>query len=309
MKNKMKFFILALVVFSSSFIFAFDPIVDLNEVPEIFKFNGELIKLEFGEDFEDDFSSEKFQQLLETLWNQESLKAIHFKNYLLQTRNDHVKEVVVRFINSYQLGDSYSQAIIKKYKMKEIEDGNNFSGSALSDNNQTFDEKVNYGLFVNERYFGDKLQVTYPWNDYLSLVDENDQGEDSNKVLVVGGGTNTITIFIEHYSDEDGIEYGKLAEIENMKLKYENISQFEVQEYLFNNEKVAYANFSAAEGKDNNFKSPIRNFECNLLIHTTDGNTYRVNYFLNMSSVNNSIDVFHDLARLVCMYTLMTIAI
>ena len=300
--------LLLIIIFMSlicSSVFAFDPIIDLNEVAEIYLLNKELLNIEYY----DAFNEANFISKLKNLWFENSLKSVFFKNYLLQSENSSVKESVMKFIKKEQVEDIYAKAIRIKYSMVEQKDANNLSGVKMVFDGDIIDEKINYSLFTINEYFSDKLRVIYPWNGFSQFsASEGDNFED-DKILMIGGGTNTVTIFLDKYTDETGEEYEKLLKPGVIIDRYEEIYQFDVEEYMFNNEAVEKARFIFAEGFDSYFKDSIRNFDCYLVIKTRSGVTYKVNYFVNMSIININYDNYYDLARLFCMYCLMTVAI
>lgn len=304
--NLYKKITLALLFFNTiSLLFAFDPIVDLNEASEIYLLNKELINIEFSEDYDES----NFDTYLSNLWNDGSLKSIYFKNYLLQSNNDSVRKSVIHFIEREMIDDSYSRAILTKYEMKEIENANNTEGQFLSYDDEVFDEKVSFSLFTVNKYFSESLRVIYPWNSFsqYSITDSDNPGNDV--ILMVGGGTNTITVFLNAYDDHSGEEYKKLLEPNHITERYEQIYQFDVKEYLFNNESIDSASFIFGEGYDTYFTDSIKNFDVYLAIRTKAGKTYRINYFLNMSTANVNWDNYYDLARLFCLYCLMSVAV
>ena len=302
MKVKRRLITLFMLIVAAN-LYAFDPIADLNEVGVIYPLNTELLKIEYADDYDD----EDFSSKLELIWPEESLRSVYFKNYLLQTEKESIKRSVLDYFTANNINDSYSKAIKTKYNMTEAMDKNNTCEKRLTYNDEIFDEEVNFSLFTLNKYFSDRLQVIYPWNSYSQFVVADDEEKGDSKILMVGGGTNTVTVFLNKYDDSDGEEYDKLLNQQVNKEKYEKVYQFDVDEYMFNNGNVQDASFVFAEGADTFFKGNIRNFDCCLVVHSKTGETYKINYFVNMSTSNVNYDNYFDLYRLFCMYCLMTV--
>ncbi len=307
----MKKIIIFLLLINCSIIFAQDGFnsSELEWAGDIVKLNKQFI----GYETTDIIQENEIIKLLDELWNVNDIRSIYLKHFLIYTHNQQIQNIVNNYIDTKGICDIYTEIIKNKYNMIQIEDNaDNGKSYKYALNNEIFDEDINYILLIQNEYFDNELMLIYPWNKYNEIIIKDintDQKVDNhdNKIFTYGRGTNTITIFFDKYVDHDLKKYEELLNSNHLYGRYTDLKRVIVTSYLFNNTSIVKAEILFGNGPDTYFTNSIQNGDIFLVIHESSGNTYRVNYFMNISTANNNYKVRIDIWRLLQLYCLMTL--
>jgi uncharacterized protein YqgQ len=220
----MKTFVLIILLFTNLVIFSEEDIFKENNftvfaVEEVQQIFGMINYLEKWEKNINLINNSTIDQLYKNYINKNNFMSLQLECFLLQTKNEKIREVISSYIKKNKLSDEVSQALLRLYaSKKEAAINNGASGIRFNYKNQLYDENID--LFnINEiSLFDDELGSMIFTENYkeINMRDIKTDKIDKNFYgIIYGGGTNSFTITFQRYENVD-LENFKIQAFKNM---------------------------------------------------------------------------------------------
>lgn len=145
--------------------------------------------------------------MYDRLLNKNTMESLFFHAFLRITKNENIKKELINYIKENNLKDNFSQAIFRLYQSKEKFMGNDggIKKYQYNYNDEYFDEHINL-FYMREVYFFDNELGFMLFEDWPAFVFS---GNKNMVTFIVGGGTHSISLYVEKVSNIDLDSYKK----------------------------------------------------------------------------------------------------
>ena len=237
---------------------------------------------------------ENLSALFNNYIGKETLESLLFESFLRYTKNKNIQNRVLTYIKKNKLKTNFTESLKKLYAAVPIvkqADGKDVT--QYSFNNSEFDENINLFLFDEVGFFNNEIGMLLFDNDWgimtlKNIKDNSDAGKDSF-VLIYGGGTNSMTISFDKYSNIDEKNIESKIKTDYYKKYNDNwkITTLPLEGIL---SRAGADKFIIVYGvgNDNYFKEIEEASFSSYLYNKRNKVLYEIRFFMNFSSANIS---------------------
>ena len=254
---------------------------------------------------------EELYQVFESEKYYETYQSLLFESYLLATRNQSVKNIMLNFFQRKKIHTDFAETLRRLYTSKiEIDTTNKRKNYVRYNyNNTLFDENINFFNMNEVLTFNDTLGLMLFDNDWLQVNIDIQQNNTQDFSLIYGGGSHSLKISLKKLENID-FETFKKKEIngassyKDKSLKYQT---FELpQEGILLRSGADHIAMALGNGVDTAFKN-VENYSSIIFLYSNKHKAgYLIHYFMNISSNNNNYSIRDRLFNHIVFQSLLT---
>lgn len=258
-----------------------------DEMSTYFPFLRFLIALENGER---EVNADEIEHLFSQMYNQKTLFSLTFEDFLMNTQDKEVRELVLEYLESHEVQAEFKTALIRRYSSKvesfKREDGR--ETFRYNYNNEYFDENISLFKLGEVAFFDERLGLLLLQNDWETINYTLEEGNDDSDMffLMFGGGTNAISMTFGEYSNIEFEDFQKKVINSKAGTKYDN---WQVQELPLEG-ILARANADRifiGVGNGPDVIEEIQAANANIYLYNSElQKGYEIGYFMNYSEIN-----------------------
>lgn len=260
-------------------------------------------------------TDDEFAELYESEMNKNTFSSMLYENFFRNTANSEIQKQLQNYILKNNLGNkNLEKALLKKINSEK--ESYEQSGKTLykyAYKNTEYDENINLFDFDEVHPFDDEFGMLVFNNDWQVLTfhstETGEQTDDKNFILMVGGGTNTISIGIEEIENikinsKEDIE--QINKIKNIASKYKDDWFFEEIEQVEILENCGVDKYYIGYGiGPDRFISEIAGGDFVTCLYNSKTNkVYIVDTYMNFSKININYEIKDRLYNYLLFFTL-----
>lgn len=266
-----------------------------DEINDYFAFNNYLINCENNDA---ELTYEWIEKYYDYFIAKESMHSLMFESFLLQTKNEKIRNLIIKYISNENIETEFTKAILRKYDSKEVivpfEDKTRIQNNY---NDEYYDENINLFNLREINCFDEKLGILVPDNEWVMLTYETEETKlnENDLLLMYGGGTNHLSVNISQFTNTEFEEFMKQEITEDYnKNMYKDWQTQEIQPVNILSRSGADRIYISMGTGEEKLTNEIENGTFKIFLYNTDlKEGYYLSYFINFSTINNNYEIRH----------------
>lgn len=254
---------------------------------------------------------EELYQVFESERYYETYQRLLFESYLLTTRNQSVKKIMLNFFERENIHTDFAEILKRLYtsNIEQVKANGRKNDMRYNYKNTLFDENINLFNMNEVTVFNGTLGLMLFDNDWTQVNIDMKEKKTQDFSLIYGGGTHSISILFKKLESID-FDTFKKQEIDgfptykNKSLKY-NIFELPNEGILLRS-GADHIFLAVGNGTDIAFKD-VKNYSSIIFLYSDKNKAgYVIHYFMNISSNNNNYSIRESLFNHIVFQSLLT---